>query len=82
MAAVSSAGQANHGKALVRARILSTGSTSHWKNYTGARPLNLLSHGTSSVPSVGERGGKKVLLDLAVLVTEGVFGSHSARWVP
>ena len=79
--AVSSAGEAHHGKAPVRARISSIGSTSHWKNYTGERPRNSLSRGTSSVLSAGERGVKKVLSDLAALATEGVFGSHSARWV-
>ena len=72
---------ANHGKAPVRAKILFIVSTSHWKNCIGARPQNLLSHGTLSVPSALERGGRKAPSSLVAPAAEGVFVSPSARWV-
>jgi len=78
--AVSSVGEAHHGKARVRARISSIESTSHWKNCIGARPPNLLSHGMSSAPSVQGREGRKAPSSHAAPVAEGVFGSRSARW--
>ena len=77
----SSAGVAKHGKAPVRVRISSIGSTSHWKNCIVARPPNLLSHGTLFVLSARERGERKALSNHAAPAVEGVFGSHSARWV-